>query len=125
MQLGALASFKLRIDRRGPVFLVATKPSIMSTQSDLGALLSIITEGITAIEGAYKANGHTFPSLDSTIVGPPPFDDRELHGPSSLVVAACAQVVAILTPPPVTLLAASGSVRSALSQSYFCSVFDG
>jgi hypothetical protein len=77
--------------------------------SSLGALLGIITSGVSSIESAYAAHGQAFPSLDEPF-RPAPFDESKLGGPRALVVAAAAQLIASLAPPQHSLMRASFSV---------------
>ena len=78
--------------------------------SHLIALRDIINEGIATIESVYAARGESVPSLDNPFQ-PPSFDVKELLGPSNAVIAVAAQLIATLTPPPLTVFAASTAVR--------------
>lgn len=75
-------------------------PHIMSTP--LSAISTILSSGIANIESAYVQRGVPFPSLDEPF-RPSEFDDGALMETTNLVLAAAAQLIAMLKPPQQTL----------------------
>jgi hypothetical protein len=77
--------------------------------SSLSALLSLISSGIADIESAYAANGAKFPSLDEPL-RPDPMEGKVVAA-ANLVVAAAAQLIATVRPPPLSVFEAGAQVR--------------
>lgn len=77
--------------------------------SPLSALSQIVSSGISTIESTYATHGATFPSLDEPFQ-PPTFDDSGLLHPTQLVIAAAAQLIALLSHPPSSILDGASSV---------------
>ena len=85
--------------------------------SPLSALSNIISTGIGAIESTYAERGATFPSLNE-LFQPGPLDgDAKLMEIIDYVVSAASQLIALITPPPSTILESSFAVSD-----HMCSV---
>jgi hypothetical protein len=69
----------------------------------LSALSSILSSGITTIESTYAKHGTTFPSIDEPFRPAPFEDDEALCQTIDLVIAAAAQLIALVKPPPRTV----------------------
>jgi hypothetical protein len=85
--------------------------------SAISALSSIISSAVTSVDAAYAAEGATFPSLDEPFRRTPL--DGKVQESINLIIAAAAQLIATVRPPPATLLDAAGSVSvpSSISES--------
>jgi hypothetical protein len=81
--------------------------------SPISALSAIISSAVANIDAIYAAEGATFPSLDDPF-RPSPLDGK-VQEATDLIIAAAAQLIATVRPPPVTLLEAAGSVRVSVS----------
>lgn len=80
-----------------------------SNVNDLGAILDIIKTNVSSIEQTYAKHQIPLPSLNEPF-NPLAFDGSELTDATDLVVAAATQLIAILRPPVMSLVAAVGSV---------------
>lgn len=84
---------------------VSAQPSAVHSHNmstPLSAISSILSSGIANIESAYFQRGVPFPSLDEPFQ-PCEFDDESLMETTNLVLAAAAQLIAMLKPPQQTL----------------------
>lgn len=80
----------------------------MAAISPISALSAIISSAVANIDAAYAAQGVTFPSLDEPF-RPSPMDGK-VQDATNLIIAAAAQLIATVRPPPLTLLDAAGAV---------------
>jgi len=78
------------------------------SSNDLGAILDIIKTNVSSIEQTYAKHQIALPSLNEPF-NPLAFDESELTDATDLVVAAATQLIAILRPPVMSLVAAVGS----------------
>lgn len=84
---------------------VSDQPSAVHSRNmstPLSAISNILSSGIANIECAYVQRGVPFPSLDEPFQ-PSEFDDESLMATTNLVLAAAAQLIAMLKPPQQTL----------------------
>jgi hypothetical protein len=79
----------------------------------LSALSNILSSGIATIEGTYAKHGATFPSIDEPFRPGPLDDDGSLCETIDLVISAAAQLIALVKPPPRTIVE-SGLIVSGL-----------
>lgn len=106
---------------------VAEQPSVHShiMCTPLSAISNILTSGIANIESAYVQRGVPFPSLDEPFQ-PSEFDDGDLMETTNLVLAAAAQLIAMLKPPHQTLgeggMAVSNPIPLILDAYWFLSL---
>lgn len=81
----------------------------------LSALLNILSSGIKTIESTYAEYGATFPSMDEPFQPGPLDDDEVLCETIDHVIAAAAQLIALIKPVPLT--AVEGALSFHLSTS--------
>ena len=73
----------------------------------LSALSNILSSGIATIESTYAKHGTTFPSIDEPFRPAPFEDDEALCRTIDHVIAAAAQLIALVKPPPRTVTESS------------------
>jgi hypothetical protein len=78
--------------------------------SPLSALSNLLSSGIAEIETTYAKHEVTFPSIDEPFHPGPLDGDEALNETVDLVIAAAAQLVALVKPPPRTLAESGMSV---------------
>jgi hypothetical protein len=66
----------------------------------LSALSDILSSGIAKIESSYAKHGATFPSIDEPFKPGPLDDDEALSETIDHVIAAAAQLIALVKPAP-------------------------
>jgi hypothetical protein len=81
---------------------------IMSTP--LSALSNILSSGIATIESTYAKHGATFPSIDVPFQPGPLDADEALCETINQVIAAAAQLIALVKPAPRTAIESALSV---------------
>jgi hypothetical protein len=65
----------------------------------LSALTNIISSGVATIESTYAKHGATFPSIDEPFQPGPLDNDESLGETIDHVIAAAAQLIALVKPP--------------------------
>jgi hypothetical protein len=70
----------------------------------LSALSSLLSSGIATIEATYAKHGATFPSIDEPFRPGPLDGDESLCETIDLVIAAASQLIALVKPPPRTIV---------------------
>ena len=82
-------------------------PTDNAMSTPLSALSSILSSGIATIESTYAKHGATFPSIDEPFRPAPFEDDEALCQTIDHVIAAAAQLIALVKPPPRTVTESS------------------
>ncbi|KIM80118.1 hypothetical protein PILCRDRAFT_535803 [Piloderma croceum F 1598] len=70
----------------------------------LSALSNLLSSGIATIEAIYAKHGATFPSIDEPFRPGPLDGDESLCETTDLVIAAASQLIALVKPPPRTIV---------------------
>jgi hypothetical protein len=77
----------------------------------LSALSKLISSGIVTIESTYAKHGADFPSIDEPFQPGPLDGDEALSETVDLVIAAAAQLIALIKPAPRTMIETACLVR--------------
>lgn len=76
----------------------------------LSALSNLISSGIATIESTYAKHGAAFPSMDEPFQPGPLDDDEALCTTIDHVISAATQLIALVKPPPRTVVECGFSV---------------